>query len=179
VPQGREKREGRRRDHVLRRRGIKPGHLCAFPYRLPCSCKAQACGRHQERESRAQREREEAAPPPARFRVHRRRVQEFGPVSLAVHRGLIRGPPCYGLAAGALGIRHHGTNTAARPPNSVGRFVHCWNQGKNSSVEFAIISATHRSFLIGGFVCVCAFGVHQWGLHRRTCGRHCPWPSGG
>jgi hypothetical protein len=104
-----------------RRRDIRPGHLCAFPYRLPCACKAQARSRHQERESRAQREREEAVPPPARFRVHRRRVQEFGPVSLAVRQGLIRGPPCCGVAAGALGICRRGANTSARPPNSVGR----------------------------------------------------------
>jgi hypothetical protein len=75
-----------------------------------------------------------------------------------VRRGLIRGPPCCGLAAGALGIRRRGANTAVRPPNSVGRFVHCRNQGKNSFVEFAIISATHRSFRIGGFVRVYAIG---------------------
>jgi hypothetical protein len=124
-------------------------------------------------------EREEAAPPPARFRVHRRRVQEFDPVSLAVRRGLIRGPPCCGLAAGALEIHRRGANTSARPPNSVGRFVHCRNQGKNSSIEFAIISATHRSFRLGGFVRVCAIGVHWRGLRRRTCGRRRPWPSGG
>jgi hypothetical protein len=35
-------------------------------------------------------EREEAAPPPAQFRVHRRRVHEFGPVCLAVRQGLNR-----------------------------------------------------------------------------------------
>jgi hypothetical protein len=49
--------------------------------------------------------REKAAPPPARFRVHRRRVHEFGPVCFAVRRGLNRCPPCCGLVAGALGIR--------------------------------------------------------------------------
>ena len=102
---------------------------------------------------RGEREREEA--------VHRRRVPDFGPVSLSVRRGLNRGVPCCGLAAGALEFRRRGANTTVRPPNSVGRFVHCRNQGKNSSVEFAVIPATHRSFLFGGFVRVCAFEVSQ------------------
>jgi hypothetical protein len=47
------------------------------------------------------------------------------------------------------GINARGWNeslTAAHPPNYVGRFVHYRNRGKNSSVEFSIISATHRAF---------------------------------
>jgi hypothetical protein len=74
---------------------------------------------------RGEREREEA--------VHRRRVPDFGPVSLSVRRGLNRGVPCCGLAAGALEFRRRGANSAACPPNLVGRFVQCLNQGKKPS----------------------------------------------
>jgi hypothetical protein len=112
-------------------------------------------------------------PPPPRERAERRERGSStvtSPVSLVVRRGLIRGPPCRELAARALGIRRRGANTAARPPNSVGRFVRCRKLGKNPSIVFAIISATHRSFRIRGFVRMCAIGVHRRGLRRRTCG---------
>ena len=78
-------------------------------------------------------EREEAAPPPARFRVHRRRVQEFDPVSLAVRRGLIRGPPCCGLAAGALGICRRRSLGVVEPHSAVASTARASMFGEDAS----------------------------------------------
>jgi hypothetical protein len=69
--------------------------------------------------------RERPSPPPARFRVHRRRAHDFGSVSLAVRRGLIRCPPSHGLVARALRIPRRRIVGAMDPPRTVGGARRC------------------------------------------------------
>jgi hypothetical protein len=73
-------------------------------------------------------ERESSAA--GQFRVHRRRAHEFGSVSLAVRRGLIRCPPSHGLVARALRIPRRRIVGAMDPPRTVGGARRCWNLGE-------------------------------------------------
>jgi hypothetical protein len=57
---------------------------------------------------------------------------------LIVRRGLDRGAPCGGLAAGALEFRRRGVNSAARPRLTVGRESHCSDLGENYFFRFAM-----------------------------------------